>query len=394
MYYWREKMKIGVFLNNNNNPFAGGGFTLRETIVDAIVNAKTEHEFYFFFYGSKVNTSAEINIVPVRFYFLNQIFKKLFQLTKNNYFLNLMPLNREIKKKNIDIVYFLEPNYQPISVPYIATVWDVAHLNYPFFPEISENHEWEKREYKYLNYLRKATKVIVGTKYMKNFLVKYYLVPEEKINVLYLPVADIFFEKVEAIKNFSDKFNLPKKYFIYPAQFWAHKNHKSILLALNLIKEKYGEKIHVVFVGHDAGNLVFIKKELKKLNLEDQVHIFGFVSVDELCLLYSKSVGLVFPTFFGPDNLPPIEAFTIGCPVITSNIGGAKEQLSNSAIFVDPKNELEIARAMYLIYKNKKARDKLIRKGFFLRSKFKKENYLKDIINIFDDFEKFSRCWK
>ena len=48
------------------------------------------------------------------------------------------------------------------------------------------------------------------------------------------------------------------------------------------------------------------------------------------------------PTFFGPTNIPPLEAFEVGCPVATSRIYGVPEQLGNAALLFDPHSIEEI----------------------------------------------------
>jgi glycosyltransferase involved in cell wall biosynthesis len=43
---------------------------------------------------------------------------------------------------------------------------------------------------------------------------------------------------------------------------------------------------------------------------------------------------LRYPSFFGAENLPPLEAFALGCPVIAADMPGAREQLGDAAILV------------------------------------------------------------
>ena len=50
--------------------------------------------------------------------------------------------------------------------------------------------------------------------------------------------------------------------------------------------------------------------------LTDQISIIGFVDSAELAALYRGAAALVMPTYFGPTNLPPLEAWAVGTPVI------------------------------------------------------------------------------
>ena len=38
----------------------------------------------------------------------------------------------------------------------------------------------------------------------------------------------------------------------------------------------------------------------------------------DLVALYRHAFALAYVTFFGPENLPPLEAFGLGCPVVAS----------------------------------------------------------------------------
>ena len=55
------------------------------------------------------------------------------------------------------------------------------------------------------------------------------------------------------------------------------------------------------------------------------------------------SRALVMPTFFGPSNIPPLEAAVLGCPIAISNVSSMPEQLGNAALIFDPDSVDEIA---------------------------------------------------
>ena len=67
-------------------------------------------------------------------------------------------------------------------------------------------------------------------------------------------------------------------------------------------------------------------------------------------------------SFFGPDNIPPLEAFALGCPVIASNVPGAKEQLGDAAVLVAPEKEDQLANAIMKVCSQSNFRNKKIQK--------------------------------
>ena len=56
------------------------------------------------------------------------------------------------------------------------------------------------------------------------------------------------------------------------------------------------------------------------------------------------------PTFFGPTNIPQLEAFALGCPVATSRIYGIPEQVGNAAMLFDPTSISEIQTCLVKLW--------------------------------------------
>ena len=133
---------------------------------------------------------------------------------------------------------------------------------------------------------------------------------------------------------------------------------------------------------------------VKEINLSKQVYFLGFVPLSDMSSLYRNAFALSFMSFFGPDNLPPLEAMALGCPVIAANVSGAKEQLGEAALLVDPKKPEEIAFAIKSLYDDSILRQNLIEHGLIRANSWTAEDYIKEIFSVLDDFEAIRRCWK
>ena len=127
-------------------------------------------------------------------------------------------------------------------------------------------------------------------------------------------------------------------YLLYPAQFWSHKNHATLLRALALLPE-----YTLACVGSDKGYLDHVRGLARELGVLDRVRFLGFVETDELVALYRGAHALVYLSFFGPENLPPLEAFALGCPVVQADVAGAREQLGDAALLVPPTDPRAVA---------------------------------------------------
>jgi glycosyltransferase involved in cell wall biosynthesis len=98
------------------------------------------------------------------------------------------------------------------------------------------------------------------------------------------------------------------------------------------------------------------------------------------------------PTYFGPTNLPPLEAWMWGKPLIYSaNLG---EQVGDAARCVNPDNADELAEAMYSCTKPE-IRQQLVEQGglklkVIASQREEAENIL---LSRLYQFEKRRSCW-
>ncbi|GBR73580.1 glycosyl transferase GTB-type super family, partial [Candidatus Termititenax aidoneus] len=187
--------------------------------------------------------------------------------------------------------------------------------------------------------------------------------------------------------------NIKKPFVFYPAQFWAHKNHVSIIEALAWLRDTKKIVIYGYFVGSDKGNLEYVKRMLKKYSLENQIFILGFVEYPALRYLYQNALAMTYVSLMGPNNLPPLEAAVLGCPVIVSNIPGHLEQMEDAGFFVDALKPQDIGAAIHLLYNDSMAREKLISKGTKLARKYKNYSYFKQMLRIIDEYVFWQKTW-
>ncbi|MDA7472641.1 glycosyltransferase [Candidatus Pelagibacter ubique] len=177
--------------------------------------------------------------------------------------------------------------------------------------------------------------------------------------------------------------------------FWAHKNHIYILEALNILKKENSLSIGAIFSGSDMGNLSYIKSMTKIMNLEDRVRFVGFVSDEELISLYSNSVALVMPTYFGPTNIPPLEAFKLNVPVLYSDIPGLREQAGKAALFLDLNDPKSLVLNLKKLLNSKNLRIEMINQGQLrLKELNLEQNNLNTLKNIIKDFKTIKHTWK
>jgi glycosyltransferase involved in cell wall biosynthesis len=284
-------------------------------------------------------------------------------------------LRRWFERCGVDLMLYPTPDSTSfeVGIPYVIAVHDLQHRLQPEFPEVSAGDRWAWREYTFRNVCRHATLILADSEVGKEDVLNCYGefgVPADRVKVLpYLP-ASYLPRAVSAtdMDRVKQQLGLPARYFFYPAQFWPHKNHVRIVEALGLLKQR-GPTAHIVFCGTTAGGEFreqihqAVLKEADQLGIGSQIHCLGYVSAEHMAALYAGAVALVMPTFFGPTNIPPLEAWSLGCPVVTSDIRGIREQMGDAALLVDPRSATAIADALQRLWMDTGLRDSLIERG-------------------------------
>jgi len=306
----------------------------------------------------------------------------------------------DFKLRNIGInaLLYLSPwHFLTLDIPYITVVWDLEHRRQPYFPEVSNNGEWTRREELFQTRLRRASFVITGTEVGKHEINSYYQVAMERIIVIpfaipgYIPIA---YENVIENKQVLEKYNITSGYLFYPAVFWSHKNHITIVLATKILKEKHNVSLNVVFVGNDKGNKRYIESEVQRFGLMKQFSFLGHVSDNDLTALYINALALIYVSQFGPDNLPPLEALALGCPVVATRSQGSLEQLGQSAILINTMDPDELASAVIRIKNDEAICNVLVENGLKLTKNRHYSNYILSLFKVIDELALFVRCWE
>jgi glycosyltransferase involved in cell wall biosynthesis len=280
---------------------------------------------------------------------------------------HIIPEFGAIKRQPPDVMIYVKPTLHVFQwrYPSIFPIHDLQHRLQPGFPEVSANGEVKRREYMYTRSIPKAGAILTDSLVGKEDVVALY--DADGTRIFPLPyIAPTFrkeFTSRDYIVSIRNKYILPEKYFFYPAAFWEHKNHMRLVRALHGLIKKHDTRIHLVLAGSKRHEYQNIARLVSALDLQESVFFIGYVPDDDLAALYNQALALVMPTFFGPTNIPILEAWVAGCPVITSDLRGIREQVGDAGLLVDPREEMKIADAMWHIYQSEELRLDLIQRG-------------------------------
>jgi glycosyltransferase involved in cell wall biosynthesis len=114
----------------------------------------------------------------------------------------------------------------------------------------------------------------------------------------------------------------------------------------------------------------------------------GYVTDAELRALYQAALCLVFPSLYEGFGLPPLEAMTLGCPVIASRAGAIPEVCGDAALYCDGGSPGSIASAVQELMGSPVLRDALIQRGRTRAAQFTWERAARALLRVVDECER------
>lgn len=352
--------KIGLFLGAA--PGSGGMFQYSLALLEALAALpRDDHEVIVASFSSDWQVYAEsLGLRHISLgttegrepYTLGRIWRTLcLPLAPwKRYLWRLDPVACALRGEHCDLWVFPAQDHWGYlaPVPALLTVHDLMHRYESQFPEVSRWGRYFLREYRFRNICRSARALLVDSEVGRTHVMESYGFSGEHIFPLpYLPPLYIYSQTVP--EEFNTRYVLPLKFLFYPAQFWQHKNHDRLLQAVAIVSRECPD-ISLVLAGPRRYEYQRLVTRVDELNLRGRVQFTGYVPDADLPEFYRRARGLVMPTFFGPTNIPPLEAFAHGCPVAISGIYGIPEQVGDAALLFDPSSVQELAAVIRKIW--------------------------------------------
>ena len=204
--------------------------------------------------------------------------------------------------------------------------------------------------------------LLVPSEFVKNQLVDYGFTG--RIDVVYIPVPADYYpirDKTETRKQLG--LPLDKTLILSVSSAVKRKNLPVVQETL----QSMGDNFQLVRIGHAI----------------DESITFMDVSREKMNLIYNSCDVLLFPTLAEGFGIPVIEAFATGLPAVVSDIEVMHEISGDASIFVEPTAEgcvqgIKNALAMF---------DTLREKGFKRAQRFSRENFKKQVNEIYSRVE-------
>ncbi|MCB9167481.1 MAG: glycosyltransferase family 4 protein [Flavobacteriales bacterium] len=245
-------------------------------------------------------------------------------------------------------------------LPQIAVIHD---LNFEAHPDDLPRAYRNYYRSRFPRFARKAERIITVSAFSKADIVERYGVPAERIDVVHNGVSDVFRpsmeeEQVEARRRLAGG----RPYFVCVGSLHPRKNIARLLTAFDRVAQDHPE-VHLVIIGEAFWWDARMKAAWSDLRHKDRVSFTGRLDQAELRDALAAALALVYVSYYEGFGIPVAEAMRCGVPVIAADATSLPEVAGEAALYCDPYNVDDIARAMNDLIASPELRQRLMKAG-------------------------------
>ena len=292
----------------------------------------------------------------------------------------------DLRREGIDL--FHAPHYVlPPLTPCksVVTIHDCIHLRFPQYLPNRLAYAYARSSLWFATH--RSERVLTVSEASKRDILRYFRVPDRKIDVIYNAIDERFGEppSPEEIERVRDRYQLNAPYVLYAGNIKPHKNLERLIEAFHTLRRGDLEHVKMLIIGDEISKYATLRRAVHKYKLHKHVRFFGFVPDKTLAVLYRLARAFVFPSLYEGFGLPPLEAMASGTPVITSNLSSLPEVVGDAALLIDPYDPDAIADAMRRVLLDSDLREDLRLRGARRVAEFSWERSVRRVREIYEE---------
>jgi glycosyltransferase involved in cell wall biosynthesis len=293
----------------------------------------------------------------------------------------------DLRREKIDL--FHAPHYVlPPLTPCksVVTIHDCIHLRFPQYLPNRLGYAYARSSMWIATH--RANRVLTVSEASKRDILRYFRVPEGKIDVIYNAIDDRLGETptAEEVERVRERYQLNAPYVLYAGNIKPHKNLERLIEAFHTLRQDPDlGHVKLLIIGDEISKYASLRRAVHRYKLHKYVRFFGFVPDKTLAVLYRLARVFVFPSLYEGFGFPPLEAMASGTPVITSNVSSLPEVVGDAALLINPLDPAEIAQAMRRVLMDSELREELRQRGLRRVSEFSWERSVRRVREIYGE---------
>ena len=187
-----------------------------------------------------------------------------------------------------------------------------------------------------------SERIITVSEFSKERINSILNYPKEKIIVAYSAVSSTLCKSEGTnVDEVLKKYGITGKYIMNLSTLEPRKNLELLLKCFDKIADSVN--FDIVLIGRRGWK---INKLMKQIEFNDRIHITGFVDDMEIVPIYQNAMCFVFPSIYEGFGLPPVEALSLGTPVLSSNAASLPEILRKQALYFENNNKYDLCQKL------------------------------------------------
>lgn len=189
---------------------------------------------------------------------------------------------------------------------------------------------------------RSSQKIITVSNFSKQRILKILKITEKRICVVPCGVTDTLKVKTKIpFDQVKQHYGLPERYIMSLSTLEPRKNMRLLIESFLEIKEVVS--FDLVLVGRNGW---MMDGSLSKYDTDGRIRLTGFVKDEEVSQIYKHALCFVFPSSYEGFGMPPLEALTLGSPVISSDAASMPEILMDQATYFKDNDKEELKKLL------------------------------------------------
>lgn len=375
-------MKIGYDVSQTAEEMAGCGYFSKQIISHLIeIDHINQYHLYPVFYGyrhpeyRKAFHSNQENVINM---FEEHSWRKVNELWNED-------SDKDALLGSPDIIHsnnFSFPGRNKSKK--VMTIYDMGYLDCPEFTTEANRLVCFSGAFEASIY---ADHIVTISDYSKSSFLKYFpYYPEERVSVIYLGNRPTLKQINDSmlINKVTEKFGLEPTFWLGVGTIEPRKNYRLLLEAYAKLVSKYKETKPLYIAGGKGWMEGGIQQKVKDLGISDKVKFLGYVSDEELSVLYTKCYAFIYPSLYEGFGLPVLEAMSCGAPVITSNTSSLPEVVGDAGLTINPREINELIEAMNRLNQQSGLRTELKARSTIQANKFSWNTAASQLLNIYE----------
>ena len=276
---------------------------------------------------------------------------------------------------------FHGPSFQMPPTGKAANVLSIHDLVFHIYPDLAIPSSVRHFGARLKEYIKRADIITTISDSTAADIIKYFNVSPEKIRTIYPGATLLKHATDHEIEETRTKYGLSKNFILFVGCIEPRKNLARLLKAFE--RSNLWQDFELVLVGPKGWHTDEILSTWENLKCQKRIRWIDYVGDEYLSPLYSGASFLAYPSILEGFGLPILEAMSVGCPVLTSNISAMPEVAGEAAYLVDPFNLDSIADGLLTMASDSALRKSLSELGYQRVTAFTWEKMARETIDAY-----------